>query len=545
MKKIIGLSGLIVVTILLVMVIGVGCDDGLDDKTFFTTDEMTIARTLDASPEKFSTFVDMLNLTGYYTALQSYGSYTCFVPVNEVLDPYIKERWGVNSVNEITDVEQIEEVKELVRFHTMAKSVGASSFIEGRLPDTTYTGDYLTSSYLLGGGIGNVIINREAQLLQYDIRSDNGYIHCIDKVLTPFSDPVPVVIEKAGKHTIFVEALKQTGLYDDFCVKLTDVGTKKNFTIFAETDSVFALSGINSFDDLAAKYAEGETNYEEASNGLNRFMAYHATESFLYSADIPLEGFLSTVLVNNAIKVDKNDDILKINESETGEEVETWVSLYSKLSNYPAKNGVYHTVDTLMEIFIPKAKHIFFDPVSEQPEVIANLVRNYSKVTADKYQDVDWYPPTNTIRWMAKSSYKNLNRNIFDMGGCVWYEFKTPILAKGKYEFLICANGGNNARGKFQVYWDGEPIGSIYDLTTKGTKVGFPDSVAMESNGWRRGLEWVTNAAGDKQSDAANTMRRVVTRELLCPVQMRHTIKLVAVKSGGIPLDYFEFIPVD
>ncbi|WP_161636213.1 fasciclin domain-containing protein [Saccharicrinis fermentans] len=544
MKRLIKLSGLLVSSILLMLVVGVGCDDGLDDKTFLISEELTIAQTLDASPEKFSTFVEMLHLTGFYTSLQSYGSYTCFVPVNEVLDPYIKERWGVNSVGEITNEEHIEEVKELVKFHTMAKSVGASGLVEGRMPDTTYTGDFLTSSYLLGGGIGNVTINREAKLLQYDIRSDNGYIHSIDNVLTPYSDPVPVVIEKAGKHTIFVEALKKTGLYDDFSVIIGESGNKINYTIFAETDSVFALSGINSFDDLAAKYAE-DSDYEDVNNGLNRFVAYHATASFLYTIDMPEEGYLSTVLEKNAIKVDKLDDVLKINESETGQEIETWVSLVSDYSNYPAKNGVYHTVDTLMDIFIPKAKHILFDPVSEQPEVISKTVRNKNKVTADAYQDVDWYPSSNTNRFLAGSSYKNLNWNIFDLGGCVWYEFKTPILAKGKYEFLICANGGNNARGKFQVYWDDEPIGSIYDLTTKGANIGYPDSIAMEANGWRMGLESITNKNGDKQSDQANTLRRVVTRELLCPEQKRHTIKLVAVKSGGIPLDYFEFIPVD
>ncbi|MGQ1786071.1 fasciclin domain-containing protein [Saccharicrinis sp. GN24d3] len=545
MKRIIKLSGIVISTILLVFIAGVGCDDGLGDKTFLTTDELTIAQTLDASPEKFSTFVEMLHLTGYYTSLQSYGSYTCFVPVNEVLDPYIKERWGVNLVSELTTQEQIEEVKELVKFHTMAKSVGASGFIEGRMPDTTYTGDYLTSSYLLGGGIGNLIINREAKFLQYDIRSDNGYIHCIDKVLTPYSDPVPVVIERAGKHTIFIEALKKTGLYDDFSVKLTETGNKKNFTIFAETDSVFALSGINSFDDLADKYAEGDTDYEEVTNGLNRWMAYHATVSFLYSADIPDEGYLSTVLENNAIKVDKNDDVLKINESETGGEVETWVSLVSDYSNYPAKNGVYHTVDTLMDIFIPKAKHILFDPVSSQPEYISRAIRSMNKVTADKYSEVDWYPPTNKVRFIQRSKNVNLDWNFFDMGGCVWYEFITPILAKGKYEFLVCSNGGNNARGKFQVYWDDEPVGSIYDVTKKASQVGAPDSVAMEANGWRLGKEWITNKAGTKQSDSNGCMRFIITKELLCPVQKRHKIKLVAVKSGGIPLDYFEFIPVD
>jgi hypothetical protein len=71
------------------------------------------------------------------------------------------------------------------------------------------------------------------------------------------------------------------------------------------------------------------------------------------------------------------------------------------------------------------------------------------------------------------------------------------------------------------------------------------DSLVMEAAGWRHGLAWITNNTGASQYDSNGAMRRIITTELLCPVQQRHTLRLVTIKSGGIPLDYFEFIPVN
>ncbi len=542
MKKMNKLPGILIIAIVL-FIAALSCKDNLEGTTYFASDNMTLVQTMEAHPEDFSIYLEILHKTGYYTALQSYGKYTCFVPVNSVWEKYIQERWGVNSIADLTTDEQIEGLKELVKFHTMASRRATSSFIEGRLPDTTFTGDFLVTSYLLGGGIGNVLINREAKLLTFDISADNGIIHTLNKVLTPFSDPIPATMEKAGKHSIFVEALKQTGYYDQWSILEFEGGNKANFTVFAESDSVFALSGINSFEDLAAMLTD-TTDYMNESNTLNRFMAYHATTSFLYTSDIPSDGFISTVLPKNAIKVYKTDKLLKVNESETGVN-DTWISLLKAYSNLPAKNGVYHTVDTIMNIFVPSAKYIIFDPVSDQPEVQAKMVKSHEQTLPSFYQYVHWYPESKTMRWMAQSVYKNLNRNIFDTGGYVWFELVTPIIPKGKYEMLVCSNGGNSARGIFQIYWDGNPIGPVYDVRTKGTSVGFPDSVAMEANGWRHGYKYITNNAGETQYDAANTMRFIVTKELLCPEQQRHTVRFVAVKAGGMPIDYIEWIPVN
>ena len=533
--------------IAIALVASVSCKDKLDNTTYFTTSTLTLAERLELSPDTFSAYIEVLKKTGYFNAFKSYGSYTCFAPTNEAILKYIKAKWGVSSVSELNSQEQIDALKLIVKFHTMPTRKLTTAFKEGRLADTTFTGDFLTTTFAAGGGIQNVMVNKTAKILTpADIIVDNGVIQVLNQVMEPFVDPVPVVMEKTGKFNIFVEALKKTGYYTTFSTIYSSGKSRAYYTVIAESDSVYKLSNINSFADLANRLSPGQVDYTNISNPLNRFIAYHATTSFLYSSDLPSDGFVSTILANNAIKVLKSGNFLKINETETGEN-DTWLSLIIPQSNYPTRNGVFHTVNKYMDIFIPRAKYIIFDVVSDQPEVQSKAIAKLLTVPSGTYQYISWYPETNMYRWNSASSNTNLNYDIFDVGSFVWMEFITPVIPKGKYEFLCCANGGNNARGIFQIYWDGEPIGSTWDVRTKGTSVsGWPDdSAAMEAAGWRHGLKRILNAAGASQYDNTGQMRKVITRELLCPVQQKHVIRLETVKSGGVPLDYFEFIPVN
>ena len=520
------------------------CDDGLSNENYFTTDAKTLTEILESEPGSFSEYVAMLKKTGYYSALESYGSYTCFVPVNSAIDEYIYDKWGVNSISELNTAEQIEALKELVKFHTMPTKKWASSFAEGRLADTTYSGDFLTTSFLEGGGLANVTINRQAKLVEYDISTDNGVIHSLDEVLDPFIDGVASVIETAGKHTIFVEALKQTGYFDQFNKLTSALGNKLKFTILAETDSIYNISGITSFQDLSDLISPDDDDYENTENPLNIFIGYHASESFSYSSDFTT-GFVSTLSEGDAVKVEKTDFSLKLNETESGEN-DTWVSLVMSESNYPAKNGVYHTVDTLMTVFVPKASYIIWDPAYDSAERKSKTVNSYNKVTQDAYENIYWYPENNLIRFMSKNTNCNLNRTALGLANCVYYEFTTPVIPKGQYDFFVCGNGSKRSRGAVQIYWDDEPIGTVWDLVINTDKIGWPDSTEMQANHFRHGLKSITrNSDGASQYDQSRVLRFHISDELLCPEQKQHTIKLVTTRSGALPLDYFEWIPVE
>ncbi|WP_299669142.1 fasciclin domain-containing protein [uncultured Polaribacter sp.] len=539
----------LLVSLLLLAIIIISCDDKLDNTTFFTTDEKTILQTLESDPDKFSMYVDILRKTKFDSAFKSYGSYTCLAPTNTAIKTYLQENFNVGSVDELTSEDQIEFLKIVVKFHTLPTQRYTSSFIEGRLADTTYTGDFLTTSYLDGGGISNVKINREIGLDQYDIEASNGIIHALDGVLLPFIDPIPKVIEKAGKHTIFIEALKQTGYYEIFSVIFDTKGAKNNFTILAESDVVYAQEGIHSFDDLANLISPGDTDYTNPNNELNRFMGYHATESFLYTADFPADSFINTILPKNAIKSFKTDKELKLNETETGVN-DTWTSLIPSESNYPAKNGVYHTVDKLFTIFIPKAKYVIFDFATGQPEVQSGAVgfgRWYNDPTI--FSRLRVFPATR-IRILRQSRNAAYDAGtVLNLGSVTWIEFDTPVLPKGKYELRVCGNQGNNGRPIFQTYWDGQPIGSQWDMRVNPSElgIGWPneDSTQLRDRGYVRGLRDVFDNTGTSAYDIATWARFIITDELLMPEQQSHVLRFETVRSGGIPIDYVEFVPVD
>lgn len=521
------------------------CNDDLEDSTFFTTDDMNITQTLESNPEKFSMYVEILEKTEFYTSLASYGSYTCLAPTNEALQTYLEKTFNVSTVAEVTSPDQIEFLKIIVKFHTLPTRRATSSFIEGRIADTTYTGDHLTTSFLSGGGIANIKINREVGLDQFDIDTDNGIIHALDGVLSPFVDGVPTVMENGGAHTIFIEALKQTGYFDEFNILFDETGVKNNFTILAESDEIYSQNGINSFTDLVNAISPDDSDYLNVNNALNRFMAYHVTGTFLYSADFPIDGFISTVLPKNAIKSLKTDTELRINETETGTN-DTWTSLISEQSNIPAKNGVYHTVDKILNIFIPNAKRIIFDFGTDLLEVKAGQIAFRTWYESDAFKSVRVFPATR-IRILTNATAAYDGRSILNLPSVTWIEWDTPVLPKGKYEVRVSGNQGNNGRPILQAYWDGVPIGSQWDMRTHPGEMGiFGDSLAMRDRGYVRGLSVDEYpAASETSAETPGFSRFIITSDLLCPVQESHVFRFETIRSGGIPIDYVEFVPVD
>lgn len=540
-------------SLVMVLLMMVSCNDELDGTTFFTTDDLTISETLEASPEKYSMYVEILRKTEFYLALRSYGNYTCLAPNNESITAFIQEKFGVSTVGEITDPEDINFLKILVQFHTIPTETYSNEFIEGRVADTTFTGDFLTTTFLQGGGISNVKFNRSVGINKFDIEADNGIIHELNGVLDPYIDPVTKVMEDAGKHSIFVEALKATGYYDTFSVIFDEAtGIKNNFTVLAESDSIYALNNITSFQDLADLVSPGETNYETASNGLNRFIGYHVTENFLYTADFPDNSFINTILPKNAIKSFRAEKEVRLNEVVSGDDV-TWTELISTGSNLPAKNGVYHTVNKILDIFVPDAEYVIFDFGKSLPEFQAGNIPLRTWVSSEIFSKSIRCFPTTDIRILTNTSGAYDGNSMLNLASVTWIEFDTPVLPKGKYELRVCGNQGNNGRPIFQISWDGVPIGSQWNMKDNLSEVGLgngwqTDSIQLRNLGYIRGQN-VNERADDKISPnaytAVNLGRFIVIDDLLMSEQKSHVLRFQTISSGGIPIDYIEFVPVD
>ncbi len=163
-------------------------------------------------------------------------------------------------------------------------------------------------------------------------------------------------IETDGRFSIFTEALRRTGLMDSIkniqpricnlmvsqdqlSQKLYPVNIcRKGFTIFAETDSVMRLQGINNFEDLVSyanqvygkaeewyDYINGKDlaistgdDYTNRLNTLNMFVAYHIVNAAIpanwlvyerensaywnYKPDASLYDYYETMLPSTLLK---------------------------------------------------------------------------------------------------------------------------------------------------------------------------------------------------------------------------------------------------
>jgi hypothetical protein len=88
-------------------------------------------------------------------------------------------------------------------------------------------------------------------------------------------------------------------------------------------------------------------------------MDFHCLDrAAYYFSDFPKAATLYSVLSkNNNLQIRNTNDTIKINQSSTG----TFTGIYKLLSDIPAKNGVIHTIDKLLEVSIPAPTTIIWE----------------------------------------------------------------------------------------------------------------------------------------------------------------------------------------
>ena len=80
------------------------CSDEPDAENYYTFTGEMVSDYLDNRPEQFSDFTKVLQRSGLYGMMATYGTYTCLAPTNEAMAQYLKER-GFSSVEELTKEE--------------------------------------------------------------------------------------------------------------------------------------------------------------------------------------------------------------------------------------------------------------------------------------------------------------------------------------------------------------------------------------------------------------------------------------------------------
>ncbi|MGE5521995.1 MAG: fasciclin domain-containing protein, partial [Candidatus Dadabacteria bacterium] len=422
-----------------------------------------------------------------------------------------------------------------------------------KLPIVTMYGQYLVTGVTNDNGQSSYIINRQGVVTAPDIRTGNGYIQEINKVLKPATKTVAQLISENANYSIFKEALVNTGYYDTLNTINTTDSTRRWLTVLAETNKALADSGITSYSALAAKYST-TGNPKDATDSLHIYVAYHILPGAKYLADIVTANSHTTLQPLEVLSSKLEGETVLINDIDFNGVHEPGAQLDRLNSDFSATNGVLHTSLNHFRPKVREAAPVYWD-VADFPEIrkLPSYFRkqNYN-FAYGSIKDITWDKPGNSLTYNYTTStsfpvYWN-DYLSFPMGTTsrdLWVEFRTPMIVKGKYKIWICYRaqkqsgslgvpGGSNM--PCQVYFDDVPTSRTMAFTEQRPNLSDGE---MEALGWKR----YTVATNQYLSGKYVGTVDVTTTD-------RHKIRIQALPASGTgqnpnSLDMIHFIPVN
>ena len=306
----------------------VSCTDEPDAENYYTFTGEMLSDYL-SNRADYSDFKTICERAKLMDLLATYGQYTCFLPSNEAVQQYLKDR-GLSSLDQLTDA----DCDTIARTHLVANMYSTFEMTQDRLANANLLGRYLATSQGLDSDSNAVVyLEGTAHIIFEGKLSDGTPIHQNDSVENGIVQPIDMVIEKSNSYvadilrenpkiSYFYQALVATDvreqilLVDDPDYNKNDYvlyrykshvrnevawvpDTKKyGFTAFVEPDSVYEAKfkeyGISTGDgilramyDLACQIydpvfpddvaAEGHKyeNLKDSVNPLRRFIQYH------------------------------------------------------------------------------------------------------------------------------------------------------------------------------------------------------------------------------------------------------------------------------
>lgn len=285
------------------------CSDEPAEENYYTFTGEMVSDYLDARPETYSEFTQILQRSGMYGMMATYGTYTCFAPTNQAVHEYLVSR-NKNSVSELTK----EECDTISWNHIISQAYFTTDLADGNIPTANMNDRFLTFSCDSSATGVMYYVNMVSKLVIRDDSVENGVVHTLDHVIQPSKSYLPEILLEDKTISLFTSALTLTGLdkllYEfldnDYYCDMDSVkkgipfhrtgatyhsyypqNRMKRFTALCETNGVFAEAGIHDIGDLTryAKTIYDEMYPEDAGlydgeptnrkNPLNRFIAYH------------------------------------------------------------------------------------------------------------------------------------------------------------------------------------------------------------------------------------------------------------------------------
>jgi len=479
-------------------------------KRFFQEDELSIAAYLEENKDDYSLFIELLDHSGYKQAFNAYGSYTLFVFKDDAFRAYLE----ANGYSSVTDM-PIDKARILVKYHTLKSTVTSGNLGYGKLPARNLEDDELVSSFA-ETGLQGIILNRESTITERDIQLSNGVLHVLDKTMTPLIMSLMQKMESTGEFDIFVDAAKLTGHYALLnrtydTISETEI-VRQYFTIFAETDDIFNQQGIFSVDDLVQKYNNGVGNPSSPSDSLNKFIANHFIyEKALFAKDFITSNYQSYSgdLINFIV-----DQSFIIN-LQGPDDNQTFLTFLNQGTDFQAKNGVYHKVNNVLDIFFPEPVEVIWDFL-DQPYA-RDLVKLGKRDTPVEPTLLNFPNMTGTISgiqghypWECYNYYNcdclTLVAPSFD------FTVHMPVkIVKGRYKLYIGTKNGSG-RATIQILINGIPVGEPVNMN------GHPSGA------------WIAEELFVSEVNLTETAE--------------NDVRFVTVVNGFGPMDYLRFEPL-
>lgn len=420
---------------------------------------------IDSNPDQYSEFAKLVEITGLRSLLNIRGPFTIMLPNDSAMFAYYKLK-NVTSMEDFSEADR----GDLVRYHIMSSEISTSDIGLGALRDPNALGDYLASEFQGS----DIYINKYSKIIHRDIRTANGYIHVIDRVIEPITKDVYNIVTDDPGYKIFSDGLSLTGLKDTLQIIKYPYGSKiarTRFTLLAVPDTIYHRYGINDVNGLIDWCGATSDNLTSKDNPFYRYIEYHCLNNsyYLSSFETSLYPILSR---DNNISVTIAEDY-KINLDRT---TNKYTGFILDGSNIPAKNGVIHTINDILPITDPEPTPVTFETTDflefKEGDFYgkyyykwSNGLNSFEKIKFQGDYLLYYYKPNH-----GRTAI--LNNDNLSMLGFWWIEITFPKVMKGHYAVTANIWSGGEDLPMFAAYVDGEKKADI-NARISGAKMDF------------------------------------------------------------------------
>jgi transforming growth factor-beta-induced protein len=214
-----------------------------------------------AEPSLSSLVTALTKFPDLVATLSGAGKFTVFAPNNDAFTALL----GIIGQTSINDVPE-PVLKSLLQYHVITSGAFLSTQLSA---GSVVTANTESISVTTSGGI---TLNGSAKVLTADVRSTNGVVHIVDKVLVPASILrfVNTVVEPAYFNKNFTTLISAVTAASPSILE-TLLNTSKK-TLFAPTNDAFTAAGITTLPDRST---------------LDAVLAYHVIGSEVKANQLP------------------------------------------------------------------------------------------------------------------------------------------------------------------------------------------------------------------------------------------------------------------